>query len=257
MPRLLPVCLALLLIGLLAGPVQAQEAVPTEVMVRAVSHDAKLIGSNVGGARIVIQDVATGAVLAEGMQAGDTGDTERIMVTPHERGTTIYGTEGAAGFLATLDLTRPTPVDITAYGPMEPAHAMQRTTKRMLVVPGQHVRGEGVLLTLNGFSVRLLDVPHRAQAEAPMPVRVHVTMLCGCPTEPGGLWDADRITITAQLRDADGAVVAEAPLAFAGEVNTYEGSVPVPADGVYTLEVTAADAGRANFGMAGQTLVVE
>ena len=82
-------------------------------------------------------------------------------------------------------------------------------------------------------------------------------MLCGCPTEPGGLWDADRITITAQLRDADGAVVAEAPLSFAGEVNTYEGSVPVPAEGVYTLEVLAADAERANFGLGQQTLVVE
>ena len=257
MPRLLTVSIALLLTGMLTGPVQAQDAVPTQVRVRVVSHDAKLIGSNVGGARIVIQDAATGAVLAEGMQAGSTGDTERIMVTPHERGATIYGTEDAAGFLATLDLARPITVDVTAYGPMEPAHAMQRATKRMLLVPGQDVLGEGVLLELNGFTVRLLDVPHRAEAEAPMPVRAHVTMLCGCPTEPGGLWDADRITITAQLRGPDGTVATEVPLSFAGTTSTYEGSVPVPDAGAYTLEVIAADAERANFGMTAQMLVVE
>lgn len=42
------------------------EPEPTKAMVRAVSKGAKIIGSDVGGARITITDVETGEVLASG-----------------------------------------------------------------------------------------------------------------------------------------------------------------------------------------------
>ncbi len=44
-----------------------------EVMVRAFSRDAMVIGNLVGGARITIRDVTTGTVLAEGIQKGGAG----------------------------------------------------------------------------------------------------------------------------------------------------------------------------------------
>ena len=28
-------------------------------------------------------------------------------------------------------------------------------------------------------------------------IRANVTMLCGCPTQPGGTWDADEMTVVA------------------------------------------------------------
>src|SRR6056297_1775573 len=80
----------------------AQTEEPTRVVVRAVSNDAKLLQDPVGGARIRIENAETGEVLAEGLQRGDSGSTQKIMRTPHERGMTRYDTEGAAKFDTTL-----------------------------------------------------------------------------------------------------------------------------------------------------------
>lgn len=222
----------------------AQRATPTRIMVRAVSNDAKIIGSNVGGALITIRDAGTGEILARGEQEGGTGDTRLIMTEPHVRGAALYDTEGAAGFLARLELEHPTVVDIVAEGPLGTPHATVRASKRLLLVPGRDVLGDGVVLVLNGFTVELLAAT--PGGDGSVPVRARVTMLCGCPTEPGGLWDADEIDVLARLI-RDGAVVAEQPLSFAGETSVYHGTVRAPA-GAYTLEVLALDPEMANFG---------
>ncbi len=252
-------CLMLLLAATVAAPAaRAQEPVPTRVVVRALSHDAKLIGSNVGGAWITIQDAGTGRVLAEGLHEGNTGDTRRIMVEPRQRGVSPFATEGAAAFVATLMLAHPTMVDVTAHAPLGTPGAQTRASKRLLLLPGRDVLGEGILLELNGFTVELLapGAPAALAAGAPLDVRAKVTMLCGCPTEPGGMWDADRYEIVARLLRG-GEVVASAPLAYAGEASTFAGRLDTPAPGVYTLEVLAADPARANFGRTTQAVVVE
>jgi hypothetical protein len=120
-----------------------------------------------------------------------------------------------------------------------------------------HVEGDGVVLELHGFTVEIQS-PETAAATAgrPLDVRARVTMLCGCPTEPGGMWDADRILITARIVQ-DGRVVAEAPLPFAGQTSTYGGTITPPAAGAYTLEVLAVDRVAANAGLATLDLVVE
>lgn len=236
----------------------AREPAPTRVMIRAVAKDAKVIGSNVGGARIVVREAASGEVLAEGIQEGSTGDTEAIMLAPRPRNATAYGSDPeAAGFLAELRLADPTRVEIVAEGPLGTPHAIQRATKTLLVVPGRDVLGEGVILELNGFTVELLEPEAGARPAAgrPIPLRARVTMLCGCPTEPGGLWDADRIQVTAQLLRA-GRVVLEGPLSFSGETSVYEGTLTADAAGPLVLRVVAADPEKANFGMAERELEV-
>ncbi len=168
-----------LVIGVAAGGLPAAaQAIPTKVMVRAVSRDAKVIQDPVGGARITIREVATGNVLAQGVQRGRSGNTELIMVQPRARGATVYDTPGTAGFLATLMLDRPTVVEITAEGPLGNPQATQRASKTLLLVPGQHVLGEGVLLEIHGFIVDLLAPVAGAEVRAgqPLPVRVKVTM---------------------------------------------------------------------------------
>ena len=247
--KLLAVCLALawILADGLRPPALAQT--PTEVVVRAVAKDAKVIGSGVGGARITIRDAATGEILAEGEQQGGTGNTDRIMRTPRDRGATVYGTEDAAAFRATLSLDDPTMVAIQAEAPLDFPHAIQRTEKTLTLVPGKHVRGEGVILELNGFIVEILEPADVSPGGKAMDVRARVQMLCGCPTEPGGLWDSDRYTIVARLLDTDGEILAETPLAFAGETSIYEGTLSA-AEGVAELVVIAADPELANFGLA-------
>ncbi len=233
-------------------PSSLEAQIPTTVTVRVVSNDAKLIGTGVGGARITIRDDLTGRILARGIQEGSTGDTERIMGS-RERGAEVYSTEGAAGFETVLNLTEPRRVEIEALGPLGTPHARQRATRTVLVVPGEDLTGDGVVLTLYGFTVEVLEPGVGRLNVSPgenLSIRARVTMLCGCPTEPGGRWDADRISIRAQWV-LGGQVVSETPLAFTGTTSEYQATLGVPDDrGPFVLRVLATDAVRANAGMA-------
>ena len=214
-------------------------AAPTTVTVRAVSRDAKVLGDGVGGARITIREVESGRVLATGIQQGNTGETKRIMQEPRARNAVVYATEGAAAFRVTLDLEGPTKVEVIAEGPLKYPQAMQRVSKTMWLVPGRHLEGEGILLEIPGFIVDVLP-------STPPNVRVKVTMSCGCPTEPGGMWNADDIAVTARVLP-DGKPVT---LKYAGEPSTYEGSLGDLAAGAYDVEVLAVDRVTENAGRA-------
>jgi hypothetical protein len=109
------------------------------------------------------------------------------------------------------------------------------------------------VVNLNGFTVELLspvDGPFEAEAGHEFGVRVKVTMLCGCPTEPEGLWNSEEFDIRAQWIRG-GKVVGEAPMTFAGTTSEYAGSLVAPSEaGPVTLRVLAIDRARANTGMA-------
>lgn len=158
-----------------ASAVFGAEAIPTHLTVRAVSRDAKIIGDGVGGARITIREKATGRVLASGIQRGATGETKKIMSEPRTRGGVVFDTPGAAAFTATLNLTAPTAVEIIAEGPLKFPQAMQRTSKTILVLPGQHIAGEGVLLEIHGFIVEILEPTEKTFA-APRTIRARLAM---------------------------------------------------------------------------------
>jgi len=158
---------------------QAQtNGIPTKIMVRAISRDAKVISSKVGGARITIRNTATGDTLAQGIQQGSSGDTKLIMKQPRSRGATVYATPGTAGYLATVKLARPTVVEVIAEGPLDPPQATQRASKTLLLVPGQHILGEGVLLEIHGFRVELLspEKESRFAIGSTIEVRAKITM---------------------------------------------------------------------------------
>lgn len=222
------------------------DAAETRVTVRAVSRDAKVIGDGVGGARITVRALGTGTVLATGIQTGGTGDTERIMRTPRERHATVYGTPGAASFTAVLDLASPTRVEITAEGPLGYPQATQRVSTTMLLVPGRHIEGDGVVLEIPGF---IVDAPAAiaGSTSEPLKIAAKVTMTCGCPTESGGMWNADEIEVTALVM-REGVAVRTVQLPYSGTTSTYAAETgPLPA-GAYEIEILAASARSANFG---------
>ncbi|GMR14097.1 MAG: hypothetical protein BMS9Abin29_2329 [Gemmatimonadota bacterium] len=252
MKRYAAVRMTLALALALPGLARAQ-VTPTKLLVRVVANDAKIIGSGVGGARIVIREVSTGKVLASGLQEGSTGNTRFIMVDPIERGGRVFDTPGAAGYTATLQLSDPTQVEIVVEGPLGTEQALQRASKTVLMVPGQHLEGEGVIVVLNGFTVEIQSPAESTVPHGELEVQARVTMLCGCPTEPGGLWDADDIEITARLVE-DGRVLAEVPLVYAGQRSIYRGTITSPGSGEAELQVIAVDVGRANTGMATRSL---
>lgn len=227
----------------------------TEVTVRAISRDAKVIGDGVGGARISIRDAESGELLASGIQTGGTGNTRRIMNEPRTRGSVVYGTEDAALFVAQLELAKPTQVEISAEGPLKYPQAMQRVSKTMLLIPGRHIRGEGVLLEIPGFIIDLSGTPSAVSGNI-LTVNAKVIMTCGCPTEPGGLWDADQISVTARI-SSRGVVVSETPMKYAGQPSSYSATLPKPAEGVYELEVLASDTHAGNFGRASSSVTVQ
>jgi hypothetical protein len=229
----------------------------TKVMVRAIARDAKLIGKGVGGARITIKDVSSGQVLAQGMLQDGTGETALIIEKPRVRGEKIYDTPGASGFLAVLNLERPTVVEVTAEGPLGSPQATQRASKTLLLVPGEDVLGDGIVLEIHGFIVKTLapQLDAKLAVGSPFEVRATVTMVCGCPTEPDGHWDSNKIRVVARLV-REGKIETEVPMHYAGVQNTYTGNVPAAVPGRIELQILAMEPVNANFGLTRQDLTI-
>lgn len=243
---------------LLQLSVSAQSVAPppvvTRVTVHAVARDAKLLHDSVGGARITITDAQSGRILAEGVQRGNSGDTQRLMVTGRVRGASLYDTEGAAKFVAEVLIAAPTLVHITAEGPLTPAHAAMRASKTILLMPGQHIEGDGVVLELHGFIINA-NLPVAIEPGTPLRIAANIEMLCGCPISPGGMWDANTVTAMASVFD-NSRLVSQARLTYAGRSSTFSGEVSGLPAGEYTVEITAASAETANFGIHRRALTV-
>jgi len=133
------------------------EKISTKIIVRVVSKDAKVIGSGVGGALVRIKNLETGEILAQGKQEGGTGNTDRIMIQPHKRGETLYGTPDAAFFQAEIPLDKPTQVEIYTEAPLSYPHAIQKGSKTLTLIPGKNILGEGIIIELNGLIVNILS----------------------------------------------------------------------------------------------------
>ena len=119
--RLLPLLLILLIpLPCLAIPAETtpppdqhlNEPKPTTILVRVVAHGSMVLGKDVGGARVTITDVASGQILASGLQQGDAGDQNQIMRTPRLMGEPLYSSRASAAFTTTVELTHPMLVDI-------------------------------------------------------------------------------------------------------------------------------------------------
>lgn len=238
--------LALALLATAAPDATAQSApTPTRIDVHVVARDAKLIGSAVGGAEVTIRDALTGEVLAEGMHEGGTGDTDLIM-GPRERGVDVFDTPGAAVFSAELPLTAPRSIRVVASGPLDHPSARNRAETTLLVIPGRHIEGDGVVLELWGYIVEIVELgPNVAGAEG-LGVSTRVTMLCSCPTEPGGLWEAGEVI--ARVIGDDDTVVSETELTYLGEDSTYGGDLGAPDPGTYELQIMAVSTETGNAG---------
>ena len=237
----------------------AARAEPTQLEVRVISKGAKFVGTSMGGVLITIRNADTGELLAEGVTAGGTGDTDRIMKTALRRLEPL-STEDAAAFRTTLDLAIPQRLEVAAFGPLAQRQAANRVTSTMWVVPGKHVTGgDGWLLELPGFAVDVLDPPAAQRlrgAPRAVAVRANVVMMCGCPVEPGGLWDASRFEVRA-VASRDGAKVREFAMRYAGQTSQFAGELADLEPGSYEVLVYAHDPANGNTGLDRTTFVVE
>jgi hypothetical protein len=247
---LAPLLMALaVVLGLWAAPPAG--AAETHVTVRVLARDAKFVGTSMGGVRVTLRDMDTGKILAQGRIAGGTGDTDRIMRRPRARGAGI-ATADAAAYTATLDLDRPTRVEVIAEGPLGHPRSIGRVSATQWVVPGHDLTGgDGWVLELPGFVVDLsAPTPDLALQGVPQTValKAKVTPMCGCPVEPKGLWNADGYQVRALIR-RDGQPQGEVPLAYAGQTSLFAGNLQVTRPGTYEAVVYAYDPKTGNTGL--------
>jgi hypothetical protein len=236
-------------------------AAETRLVVRARSRDGKFVGSSMGGAQVVVRDAQTGQVLASGVTVGTTGDTQTLMKQPHARGARLAD-EASAKFTATVDLAEPRLVTVEVSGPQAQRQALATSTTQLWLLPGKHIEGDGLIVELPGFAVDVLAPPAHeflkltADKKLTVPIRANLTLMCGCPTEPKGLWDSSRYELQVLVK-RNGQPLTQVPLKFAGKTSTFEGELPVQQKGAYELTVTAFDPATGNTGVDRTTFVVE
>jgi len=249
-------CLLASLLALALG--SAAGAEPTRIDVRVISKGAKFVGTSMGGVAITLRDADTGALLAEGATAGGTGDTARIMQA-QQRHHDPVATDDAAVFHATLDLAAPRRIEVAAFGPLAQRQAAASASSTMWVVPGRHVTGgDGWLLELPGFAVDVLAPPahQRVRGAGPIVLRANVVMMCGCPIEPGGVWDATRYQVRA-IVNRDGVKLRELPLGYADATSQFAAELGGLEPGAYEVLVYAHDPTNGNTGLDRTTFLVE
>jgi len=233
-------------------------AVDTHIDVRVLSKGAKFIGTGVAGTEITIRDAETGELLARGKTVGNSGDDRRIMVESRPRHAPL-STPTSAVFRATLDLDEPRQVLVSARGPLSQPQSIAVATVTQWIVPGKHITGgDGLTLELPGFSVDILYPPARQRVPAEqgrIELRANVMMMCGCPIEPEGFWDANAFEVVALIRQRDRRV-AEITLSYAGEIGQFAGAFPIPGPGPYDITVYAFDPSNGNTGVDRTTIVV-
>lgn len=248
--------LPLLLFLLFFSTLEAM-AIPTTLVVRAKAKDAKFIGSSIGGARIIVREALSDKILAEGFTTGSTGNTQRIMQSPHERHQRL-STEETAAFNAIIDIEKPTLVTVEGYGPWQQAQARIKVTSQVWLIPGKNISGDGLILEFPGFVVNVLSPQTHESLNSgdTIPITANIVLMCGCPITEGGLWDANQYEVQA-LVEKDGQPGPKVPLMISQKANTFSGSLQADEPGLYQVSVYAYDAQTGNTGVATTNFLVK
>jgi hypothetical protein len=228
----------------------------TSITVRAKAKDAKFIGTSIGGAQIIIKNASTGEILAQGITSGSTGDTKKIMKTPHKRGERITN-DDTAGFTADLDLKEPVFVTVEAYAPKSKKQAIVLSSTQLWLIPGKNIDGEGLVLEIPGFVVDILSpqTHESLSAGSEITLRANVVMMCGCPTSPDGIWDANGYEVKALLV-SDAGKSTEVELHFADKQSTFSTTTTLE-KGVYHISIYAYDPKTGNTGLDQTSVIIK
>ncbi|MDY0189573.1 MAG: hypothetical protein RBR22_02460 [Desulfuromonas sp.] len=232
-------------------------AIPTQITVRAKAHDAKFIGTAMAGVSVSITDVSSAQVLDRGLILGGTGSTDTLMKQPIKRGQSISN-EKTASYNATIDIDEPTQVEIRIQGPQAGGLTAVKSSRTLWVLPGQDIQGDGIVFELYGFVVVPL-IPHsntKYDLGAAVELSTYVTMMCGCPIEPKGLWDADNYQVTAWIWQ-DGKLINKIPMQAGKSAGVFNASFVPPTAGEYRVAFCASDSQMNNYGVAYSGIAVK
>lgn len=244
-PRLLGAAAMLLL------STQPAAADPTRIDVRVIARGAKFLGGYTTPVRVTLTDADTGETLARGVTSGTTGDTQRIMTGGKDNGGKRASADSAV-FRTTLDVDRPRRITATVTGPLSQAQATTTATITQWVLPGHDVTaGDGWLIELPGLIVDIADpIAYRwIKAGETVPLRVGVTMLCGCAISENGPWRASDTEVEA-IVTTNGGTPRRIPLRFDPGAAIFTADMPAKETGLYEVEVRGWVPASNNAGVA-------
>jgi hypothetical protein len=249
-PRTCGFFMLFMFVGLWVGLGMAQ-ATETKVLVRALAKDGMFIGTSMGGAKIIIREVDSGLILAQGHTQGDTGHLPTVMVEPRRRGHSLSNAS-TAKFEARLELAEPTLVSIEGLAPYGQRQSLIKSSIQLWVIPGRDIIGDGVILEFPGFAVDILK-PQAAERVNLSEVRslsitANVVMMCGCPVKRGGTWDADRYEVAGIVKH-NSIQLETVPFVYADKTSTFRGTLELRKPGLYEVQVYAFDPQTGNAGV--------
>lgn len=220
-------------------------AEPTQLMIRAKAVDAKYIGTSVGGARVIIEDVETGELLDKGWINGSTGNTTTLIKEPITRGQSLSD-EKTAGYLATLDINAPRLVKVTVHAPYGYRQAMHEASVTTWVIPGKDILGDGITLSMPGF---IVDAWTQVLAGGKIDFYAKTSLLCGCPITKDGYWQPTNYEAVAIIMQ-DEQKIEEVPLTFTGQpAGMFTGKATISSSGHYKAIVYLIDTTTGNVGV--------
>jgi hypothetical protein len=176
------------------------------------------------------------------------------MRTPHMIEEPVYSSRPSAVFTTTLQLHKPTLVEISAEGPLAYPAASQKASKTLLLMPGQDLTHDGIVLHLYGYLVQIeRPTPHEPLiAKDDVKLRASVRTLSGSLVRPHGDWDSRKIRIYGEVLIGD-QIIERLQMFYDEGSRTFEAPFFVPPskevpDGI-KLRVIATDLSTGNSGM--------
>ncbi|WMS86288.1 hypothetical protein [Pleionea litopenaei] len=223
----------------------------TPIKIYVLAHGAKFIGDKTDGATVEIRRSDNQQLLAQGITTGGTGNTTLIMKTDHATNM-ILTDDQTASFTTVLDIDKPTKITITARGPLSIKPRGAEVSTQVWLIPGKDFsQGNAITLSLRGF---LIDASVSSEQNS-VQVETLITLMCGCPVEPEGLWNASDYQLNVALLKND-QLVEQKPLNFTQDSQfeaRFEGIEP----GVYQVMITAFDPITANSGVQELSVTVK
>lgn len=234
------------------------EEMATNLSIHVRSHDGKFVGTSMGSAHVRIENRMTGDILAEGLTYGGTGDTKLIMSGNKKRDEIIVD-DDTASFDVSLDIMEPTPVTITATGPMAQPQSIVSTSVDYVLIPQKdYTSGNGIIIDLPGMVVDILTpmAGHRIAFDPDKPVTfmANVAKLCGCQIDEQTEWPPERYDVEAHIY-LGASPIGTIPMRNLGQ-SQYAANLKIPGPGTYNITVTAFDRETKEGGFDRTTMIL-
>lgn len=233
----------------------------TLVRVYVLSRGGKFLGDDIGGARVTLRDAHTGEFLASGRTQGGSGADD--LMTAERPRTEPINRQDAAVFTATLELDLPRLVQFEASGPLGAQNAENIVTATEWVLPGSVAENE-IVIEVPGLNLQVLNPPThfmpRTKPPLDIPVRVNLTMMCGCPIAPDTEWKPENFIVKAMVVRPDGTRelfdLSFDPNAPDGAPSQFAATYTAAQSGIYQLVVMAHQFGEDNVGSNHITFII-